>query len=38
MMGSDVEHYPENLILSRKNHERWFRKVEFKAKSKVTFM
>ncbi|RKF57684.1 hypothetical protein OnM2_072067 [Erysiphe neolycopersici] len=36
-MGSDVEHHPENFILSRNNHERWFRKVEFKAKSKGYF-
>ncbi|RKF60053.1 hypothetical protein OnM2_054079, partial [Erysiphe neolycopersici] len=36
-MGSDVKHHLEDLILSRKNHEKWFRKVEFKAKSKGYF-
>ncbi|RKF56144.1 hypothetical protein GcM3_197033, partial [Golovinomyces cichoracearum] len=35
-MGSDYEQR-EVLILSRQNHEKWFRKVEFKSKSKGYF-
>ncbi|RKF58789.1 hypothetical protein GcM3_179032 [Golovinomyces cichoracearum] len=37
-MGSDNEYRPESfLLLSRKNHEKWFRTFKFKAQSKGYF-
>lgn len=36
-MGSNVELHLETLVLSRNNYEKWFVKVELKAKSKGYF-
>ncbi|RKF57117.1 hypothetical protein OnM2_076058 [Erysiphe neolycopersici] len=36
-MGSDTENHNRIFVLTRENHEKWFRKVQFKAQAKGYF-
>ena len=36
-MGSDHEQYSKTPILTRENHEKWFRKVQFRSQAKGFF-